>query len=101
MQQARSQGSLYRGMDLGRGGRDYFASHDLEDVISVIDGRSELLEEVRATSDDLHAYLALEFIALLRDSRFIDALPGQLPPDIASQSRIPMLMNRIEDLARR
>jgi hypothetical protein len=44
MQQARSQGSLYRGMDLGRGGRDYFASHDLEDVISVIDGRPELCE---------------------------------------------------------
>jgi hypothetical protein len=85
----------------GRGGRDYFASHDLEDVISVIDGRSELLEEVRATSDDLRAYLALEFIALLRDSRFVDALPGHLPPDIASQSRVPMLMNRIEDLARR
>ena len=85
----------------GRGGRDYFASHDLEDVISVIDGRPELLEEVRATSDDLRAYLAREFDSLLRDSRFIDALPGHLPPDTASQSRIPMLMNRIEDLARR
>ena len=84
----------------GRGGRDYFASHDLEDVISVIDGRPELLEEVRRTSDDLRAYLAIEFIALLRDSRFVDALPGHLPPDAASQSRIPMLLNRIGDLTR-
>lgn len=67
----------------------------------MIDGRPELLEEVRATSDDLRDYLAREFDSLLRDSRFIDALPGHLPPDTASQSRIPMLMNRIEDLARR
>jgi hypothetical protein len=85
----------------GRGGRDYYASHDLEDVISVIDGRPELLEEVRGTSDDLRTYLALEFDSLLRNSRFIDALPGHLPPDAASQSRIPMLLNRIEDLTKR
>jgi hypothetical protein len=85
----------------GRGGRDYFTSHDLEDVLSVIDGRPELLEEVRATPDDLRAYLALEFNSLLQDSRFIDALPGHLPPDAASQSRIPMLLKRIEELTER
>jgi hypothetical protein len=82
----------------GRGGRDYFASHDLEDVLSVVDGRPELLQEVRAARDDLQAYLALELSALLRDSSFIDALPGHLLPDTASQSRIPMLLRRIEDL---
>jgi hypothetical protein len=85
----------------GRGGRDYFASHDLEDVLSVIDGRPELLKEVRAASDDMRAYLALEFHSLLRDARFIDALPGHLPPDAASQSRIPTLLNRIEELTGR
>ena len=82
----------------GRGGRDYFTSHDLEDVLSVIDGRPELSQEVRATSDDVRAYLALEFNSLLRDSRFIDALPGHLPPDAASRSRIPILLKRIEEL---
>ena len=85
----------------GRGGGDYFASHDLEDVISVIDGRSELLAEVRATSDDLRGYLAGEFRSLMRDQRFIDALPGHLPPDAASQARIPILRGRLEALTRR
>jgi hypothetical protein len=85
----------------GRGGGDYFASHDLEDVLSVIDGRPELLEEVRAASDDLRAYLASELNSLLRDSRFIDALAGHLLPDAASQSRIPMLLQRIEELTQR
>src|SRR5215467_9082590 len=31
----------------GRGNNDYFASHDLEDVIAVIDGRPALLDEIR------------------------------------------------------
>jgi hypothetical protein len=85
----------------GRGRGDYFASHDLEDVLSVIDGRPELPAEVRATTDDLRRYLALEFNFLLRDPRFIDALPGHLPPDAASQSRIPILRGRLEELTQR
>jgi hypothetical protein len=82
----------------GRGRRDYFGSHDLEDLLSVVDGRPELLQEVRAASEDLRGYLALELDALQQDSRFIDALPGHLLPDAASQSRIPMLLRRIKDL---
>jgi hypothetical protein len=39
----------------GRGGRDYFANHDLEDVLSVIDGRAELPAEVQAASNDVRA----------------------------------------------
>jgi hypothetical protein len=79
----------------GRGGRDYFASHDLEDLLAVIDGRPELVEEVRAAPNELRSYLALEFGALLRAPRFLDALAGHLLPDAASQSRIPMLLERI------
>jgi predicted nucleotidyltransferase len=85
----------------GRGRRDYFGSHDLEDVLSVIDARPELLDEVRAAPDDLRAYLALEFRALLQDPRFLDALPGHLLPDAASQARIPLLLHRIEELTKR
>jgi hypothetical protein len=39
----------------GRGHDDYRASHDLEDLISAIDGREEILEEVRRANDDLKA----------------------------------------------
>src|SRR5258708_40091278 len=82
-------------------GGDYFASHDLEDVLSAIDGRPELMEEVRASSDDLRADLAREFSSLIRDRSFIDALPGHLPPDPASQARIPILHERLQALTQR
>ena len=70
-------------------------------MLSVIDGRPEVLEEVQAASDTLRIYLALEFDALLSEPRFIDALPGHLLPDAASQSRISMLLQRIAALTRR
>jgi predicted nucleotidyltransferase len=83
----------------GRGHRDYFSSHDLEDVLSVVDGRPELIEEVEASSQNLSTYLASEFRVLLQTARFIDALPAHLAPDPASQSRIPLLLKRIQKLA--
>ncbi len=69
-------------------------------MLSVIDGRPALLNEVRAASVDLRAYLARELNALLGDPRFLDALPGHLLPDAASQARMPMLLRRIEELAK-
>ena len=42
----------------GRGGRDYVASHDLEDLISVIDGRPELLDELQSARDNTRLYIA-------------------------------------------
>jgi hypothetical protein len=83
----------------GRGKGDLFGSRDLEDVISVVDGRAELATEVRAGAVDLRAYVHTGIKALLGMPRFIDALPGYLLPDAASQSRIGIVMGRLEELA--
>lgn len=60
----------------GRGGGDHLRSHDLEDVIKLVDGRIELLDEVKRAPDDLQAVLAQEFATLLDQPRFIDAIDG-------------------------
>jgi hypothetical protein len=54
------------------------ASKDLEDLIAVIDGRSELVEEVRAADGDVRGYLAKEIKQLISISAFRDALPGHV-----------------------
>jgi hypothetical protein len=36
-----------------RGKNDYWGSHDLEDVIAVVDGRAELVREIRAAQNDV------------------------------------------------
>jgi hypothetical protein len=84
-----------------RGKGDYFGSHDLEDALSVIDGRPELLGEIQAAPPALLGYLADEWKALLHDPRFVDALPGHLPPDPSSQARVGLLLRRIEAIASR
>jgi predicted nucleotidyltransferase len=81
----------------GRGRGDFAASHDLEDVLAVVDGRVELATEVAASG--LRDDLARQFQELLLDSRFLDALPGHLPPDQASQARLAIVLDRLRRLA--
>jgi len=50
---------------IGRGNGDPLGSRDVEDILSVIDGRSTLLDEVRRASPDLQAYIAGEISKLL------------------------------------
>lgn len=83
----------------GRGSDDYMASHDMEDLIAVVDGRSTVVEEVRVAEEFLRRHLAVEFGRLLGDARFREALPGHLPADASSQERVPMVIERMESIA--
>ncbi len=83
----------------GRGNGDYMASHDLEDIITVVDGRATLLEEAAQSPLELRAYLATEFRQLLDNRDFMDALPGQLPTDLGSQARVPGLIKKLKQLS--
>jgi hypothetical protein len=84
----------------GRGNNDYSGSHDLEDVITVIDGRPEIIDEVRTAPADVRTYIASEVRQLLSTRTFVDALPGFLLPDSASQGRYALLRERLDALAR-
>lgn len=82
-----------------RGKGDYLFSHDLGDVISVIDGRDELIEECRRVTRELKDYLRNRVGSLLASSAFLAALPGHLPGDAASQERLPDLEEKLRLLA--
>lgn len=81
-----------------RGGDDFFASHDMEDIITLLDGRAEVVEEVIAAPADVRDFLAEEFERFLKNRAFLDALPGHLLPNSASQKRVPILIERIRTL---
>jgi predicted nucleotidyltransferase len=83
----------------GRGKSDYLASHDVEDLITVVDGRPELWDELRAASADVRTYVAAALGKMLKDPQFIDALPGYLLPDEASQGRSTMLFERLKEMS--
>lgn len=83
----------------GRGQGDHLFSHDLADVISIIDGRAQFLDECRQAPLELTHYLSAQFKQLLAQRAFQDALPGHLPADPASQARLPDLERVLQQLA--
>lgn len=84
----------------GRGGDDYLASPDLEDIVTLVDGRAELVGEVAQADADLRQFLARRLSTLLATPPFLEALSAHLPPDVASQARVPILLDRIRLMAR-
>jgi hypothetical protein len=60
----------------GRGNGDFVASRDLEDLICVVDGRSELVTEVQAEEADLREYLRTEIKRLRQAPRFLMHCPA-------------------------
>ena len=82
-----------------RGHGDFAASHDIEDLLAVVDGRRTLCAELAAERQDLRQYVAESIAALLGRRGFLDALPGHLQPDAASQARLPLLMERLRQIA--
>jgi predicted nucleotidyltransferase len=86
----------------GRGQGDYFGSWDLEDIMLLVDGRRELVDEVAAAGDDVREFVAEEVAALLDQPQFIDAIFGFLRADMVNQARAEsVVLPRLRMLARR
>jgi hypothetical protein len=82
----------------GRGRGDFYASSDLEDIVTVLDGRPTIVEEVADSSSELRRYIRREVGRLLDSSEFVNALPGHLAGDEISQARVPMILGTLNSL---
>lgn len=82
-----------------RGQGDFVTSHDLEDIINVVDGRPELIAEVNAAPPEVRLYLREEFDDLLATRGFVDAIPMHLRSDAVSQARFTLILDRLRQLA--
>jgi predicted nucleotidyltransferase len=85
----------------GRGQFDFRTSRDLEDIVTVVDGRSEIVAEAQQVATTLQHFLREEFSALLGERDFMEALPGHLLPDAVSQQRIRVVINRMQQIVGR
>jgi len=82
-----------------RGNNDFMMSHDIEDIVAVLDGRPEVAEEIEQASNELRRHLIYRFQELLNNPYFREALPGNMPPDEANQARVPIIVKRINKIA--
>ncbi len=83
--------------DRGRG--DFLASADFEDIVRLIDGREELVEEIEVIRVEARAFVVTSLAEMRRDAMFEYGVAGALLPDAASQARLPLVMERIERIA--
>ncbi len=60
----------------GRGQGDYVASHDLEDLLTVLSGLASLREEIARATAGVEAALRAELVRLMTQDAFVEALPG-------------------------
>lgn len=81
----------------GRGKNDVLSSRDIEDVLSLIDGRPELFGEVRAASPEVRRYISQEISRLIADASFEYAVSSQA---FGFEDRENLLFQRLDELAR-
>ncbi len=84
---------------IDRGGGDYLASHDLEDLISVVAGRDELASEMTAMPKELRAYIAEFAREFLGHADMAYALQGALPDATQIPELIDDIIERFQNLA--
>lgn len=75
----------------GRGAGDFLTSHDLEDVLNIVDGREELANELAAAPEELQQVVSSAFQQLISNPDFGSALPGL----IAEPERASLIMQRL------
>lgn len=78
-----------------RGNNDVYLSHDLEDIITVVDGRDGLMAELAAAPDEVRHFIAGEFQAVLKHPDFSNALPGV----VSQNTRAGLVLRRFADIA--
>ncbi len=72
----------------------------MEDVITLVNGRDTLVEEIAHSPAPLRRHLAKAVAGLLEDRRFLDALAGHLGYGEADQERIGTVLARLRGIAR-
>lgn len=82
-----------------RGNQDFWMSHDLEDLITVIDGRENIVDEIRHAKTDVREYISAKLRTYQKETDFIQTLPAYLDSDPASQERLPSLRKKIGAIA--
>ena len=71
-----------------RARQERLRSHDMGWIVTVVDGRPEIVDEVRLTAADFEKWLGEEFRVLLSNRDFREALPGHRLSDAAGSSGV-------------
>jgi predicted nucleotidyltransferase len=76
----------------GRGEGDLIGSRDAEDILLLVDGREEIVEEIASSEPKIRVYIAEQIAALLNDPNFDHFLEGNIR---APAGRVDIVYDRL------
>ena len=82
-----------------RGKGDPLTSHDLEDIINVLEGCLAIESNVQACAPEVRSYLAEQFTHLLALPHFDSVLPGLLEFDSLHAQRVAAMLQKMRRMA--
>jgi hypothetical protein len=84
---------------LSRGNGDFYGSRDFQDIVALIDGRSELPREVALAPTPLRRFVSDELASLTEDRSFGEGIQGALLPGPETQERARLVIGpRIDEM---
>jgi hypothetical protein len=85
-----------------RGKSDYYASHDFEDIMSILDGRVEIVDEIHKADSELSDHLISLFTEINNSPAFKGAIPGHFVQyGSYADDRVDMVEQKIKDIINR
>lgn len=79
----------------GRGKEDYLGSHDMEDIITVINGREDIVEDILDADEKVRTHLQEEFEKLVNNTGFVQSLPGHVSYDSLNLGREKVVLDKL------
>lgn len=81
----------------GRGNNDPLGSRDIEDILTLVDGRSELTNELLMTPPEIRQYISIELAELMKVNQFSYAVTSAAGNDTGRED---LIFERLEAIIR-
>lgn len=76
------------------GGIDHRTSHDIEDIIYVLDNRADIVDEILHSDKRIFQFLKEELLKIKNKGLLEDVLLVHMPP-LLRDRRLPIVVNKI------
>jgi predicted nucleotidyltransferase len=81
----------------GRGGNDFYGSHDFEDIIYVLDNRTTIVEEILAADEEVRQYIKQELILIKNHPQAGEILAMHIHP-LVREDRLSIMLEKMDKL---
>lgn len=78
-------------------GKDYRSSHDMEDIIYILDNRIDIVNEIEKSPREVREFIQLELNRIIDKSLLNEVLEAHIHPLVIEQ-RLPLIIKKITEI---